>query len=212
RPQGPAQRGPARRQRVRRPGPRRGHHPVRPCNGRRHPALRLPTTHDAARLAGSRRSRRPRPMTTQPLPETVPDWPKITATVRADATGSLTINGTEHPCQAATVEELRIGMIARCVTLAARLRRPVRVTAQDCEPTWTVAVPPAGIVQLVDEHGTIPAAGTLTVQNGRCRSCHRPQPVTATTCHSCGTSEPHRVETEPADGEAMPRDVSSDTP
>lgn len=151
-------------------------------------------------------------MTTQPLPETVPDWPKITATVRADATGSLTINGTEHPCQAATVEELRIGMIARCVTLAARLRRPVRVTAQDCEQKWTVAVRLEGIVQLVDEHGTIPAAGTLTVQNGRCRSCHRPQPVTATTCHSCGTSEPHRVETEPADGEAMPRDVSSDTP
>lgn len=138
-------------------------------------------------------------MTTQPLPETVPDWPKITATVRADATGSLTINGTEHPCQAATVEELRIGMIARCAGIAARLRRPVRVTAQDCEQTWTVAVRPEGIVQLVDENGTIPPAGTLTVQNGRCRSCHRPQPVTATTCHSCGTSEPHRVEVDPPD-------------
>ena len=60
---------------------------------------------------------------TQALPnaERVADWPRINATVRADGTGTITINGTGRTCAAADVNELRTGMIARCVAIANRL-------------------------------------------------------------------------------------------
>mgnify|MGYP001739889580 CR=1 FL=1 len=49
---------------------------------------------------------------TLPDSERVADWPRITATLRADGTGSLTVNGTERPCTAANADELRTGLIA----------------------------------------------------------------------------------------------------
>lgn len=141
---------------------------------------------------------------TRPQPERVADWPRITASVRPDGTGSLTINGTEHPCRAASVEELRTGIIARCAAIAVRLHRPVRVAVTDDLSTWTLAVRPEGIVQLLDESGVIPSAAGLSIPHGYCRRCRRIQPVTATQCLQCGITEPHRVETGPLDVEAAP--------
>jgi hypothetical protein len=129
--------------------------------------------------------------------ERVADWPRITATVRPDGTGSLTINGTERACQAASVNELRTGMTARCAAIAMRLRRPVRLIVTDDTSTWNLAIRPEGIVQLIDDAGTIPPADGLSIQEGRCRRCQRLQPVTVAYCAQCGLREPHRPEVDP---------------
>lgn len=139
----------------------------------------------------------------------VPAWPRIAATVRPDGTGTLTINGTERPCAAAGIDELRTGMIARSVAIAARLRRPVRLTVTDALQAWAFAVRPEGIVQLLDAAGTIPPATGLTAHEGRCRRCRRLQPVTAATCVQCGLSEPHRVEADPVPAEAVVPDADA---
>ncbi len=141
--------------------------------------------------------------------ERVADWPRISATVRADGTGTITINGTGRTCAAAGVNELRTGMIARCVAIANRLHRPVRVTVTDVAQTWTLAVRPEGIVQAVSDAGLIPPADGLSVHEGRCRRCRRLQAVTSTTCPQCGVDEPHRVEADPIAAEAIVPDASA---
>ena len=134
-----------------------------------------------------------------PVPERVVTWPRITATVDADGTGTLIINGIAHRCASDSIESLRTGMVARCVTIAAALRRPVRLTVTEAGQSWPLAVRPEGIVQLVSDAGTIPPAAGLAVDEGRCRTCGRLQPVTAAACAQCGTRGPHRVEVDPLD-------------
>ena len=134
---------------------------------------------------------------TLPDSERVVDWPRITATLRADGTGSLTVNGTERPCTAANADELRTGMIAHVALIAARLRRPVRLVVTEDADTWTLAVRPEGIVQLVDKDGMIPPADGLSVHQRPCRACRHVQPVTATSCSQCGIERPHSVEAGP---------------
>lgn len=150
-------------------------------------------------------------------PERIADWPRITATLHgpgqrivhgfAVQLGSLTINGTERACEAESVDALRTGMIARCVAIAIRLRRPVRLTVSDGPQTMNLAVRPEGIVQLVSDAGMIPPAQGLSVHEGRCRVCRRLQPVTEAVCVQCGTPEPHRVEVEPLDVHAVVPDA-----
>lgn len=137
--------------------------------------------------------------------ETVAAWPRVSATVRPDGTGTITVNGTERPCSATSVDDLRTGMIARCVTLARRLGRPVRLTVTDAASTWHLAVRAEGVVQLIDAAGTIPPATGLAPHEGRCRRCWRLQQVTETTCVRCGVDEPHRVEADPVHaGDVVP--------
>ena len=99
-------------------------------------------------------------------------------------------------------------MIARCVAIAVRLRRPVRLTVSDGPQTWNLAVRPEGIVQLVDDAGMIPPAQGLSVHEGRCRICRRLQAVTERVCVQCHTPEPHRVEVEPIDVQAVIPDAA----
>ncbi|WP_102510718.1 FHA domain-containing protein [Sanguibacter massiliensis] len=129
--------------------------------------------------------------------EHVAAWPRISATVRPDGTGTMTINGTERPCAAQSVDELRTGIIARCVTLARRLHRPVRLTVDDGTVSWVLAVRASGVVQLVDDAGAIAAAADLVPHEGRCRACRHLEPVTTPACSQCGLDEPHRVESDP---------------
>ncbi len=140
--------------------------------------------------------------------ERVAAWPRVSATVRPDGTGTITVNGTGRPCAAESVDELRTGMIARCATLARRLRRPVRLTVTDGAATWALAVRAEGIVQLVDDAGTIAPADGLAPHEGRCRACRRLQPVTAAACVQCGIDEPHRVEANPVDVHAVVPDAA----
>ncbi|MFC5931520.1 FHA domain-containing protein [Cryobacterium melibiosiphilum] len=132
-----------------------------------------------------------------PGPQRVADWPKITAKLNLDGSGTITVNGSERPCAAASVEELRTGITARCVAIATGIRRPVRLTVTEPSGTWQLAVRPEGVVQLLDDAGMIPPADGLTVDEGRCRHCRRLQSVTETRCAQCGIAEPHRVELAP---------------
>lgn len=141
--------------------------------------------------------------------ERIAVWPRVSACVRSDGTGTITINGTERPCRAPSVDELRTGMIARCVSLAVRLSRPVRLTVTDGAATWNLAVRPEGIVQLVDDAGMIAPADGLSVHEGRCRVCRRLQGVTSTCCPQCGTDEPHRVEANPVDAHDVVPDAEA---
>jgi hypothetical protein len=143
-----------------------------------------------------------------PGPQRVADWPRVAATLNLDGSGTITVNGSERPCAAASVEELRTGVTARCVAIATSVRRPVRLTVTEPSGTWQLAVRPEGVVQLLDDAGTIPPADGLTVDEGRCRQCRRLQPVTETRCVQCGIVEPHRVELAPlAEPEREPIDV-----
>ena len=150
--------------------------------------------------------------------ERVADWPRITAAlhgaghkiVRGGSVqlGSLTINGTERACEASSVDELRTGMIARCVAIAVRLHRPVRLTVNDGAQTMNLAVRPEGLVQLIDLAGMIPPAHDLSVHEGRCRICRRLQAVTEPVCVQCHTPEPHRVEVDPIDVQGVVPDAA----
>lgn len=159
--------------------------------------------------------------TTSRQPDRVAEWPRLAASIDGVSgrilhgsqtyIGSITINGTQHPCEAPSSDELRTGMIARAVAIAIRLRRPVRLTVQDNGRAWVLGIRPEGIVQLVDDNGTIPSPDGLAVQEGRCRVCRRLQPVTEPVCIQCGTPEPHRVETEPLDA-PQPTPVAIEIP
>lgn len=139
-------------------------------------------------------------MTTEDLPgETVAAWPRLSAVVRPDGSGSITVNGTERPCVAASLEELRTGVIARATSFAMRLGRPVRLTVVDGPSSWNLGVRPQGIVQLLGEDGTLPAAEGLAPHEGRCRGCRRLNAVHLAVCEQCGLEEPLRVEAEPVD-------------
>lgn len=126
--------------------------------------------------------------------ELVPSWPRVSASVRPDGTGTLTINGTERPVAAGDVMHLRSGVIARAAALAARLRRPVRLTVTEDPATWTLAVRPSGVVQLLTSEDTLPSVAGLHPHHGPCRECGEEQPVTAGTCPACGVQDPHRVD------------------
>lgn len=118
-------------------------------------------------------------------------WPRITAAIDDETTGTLVINGIVHPCWAESVDVLRTGMIARCTATAMSLGRPVRVDVTEGGQSWTLAVRPEGIVQEVDSDGTIiPSDGFLSVVEGPCRRCRQINPVTATQCVRCGVEEP----------------------
>ncbi len=136
---------------------------------------------------------------TQPITglHRVPDWPRLAATVARDGTGTLTINGVNRACAAESVDALRTGIVARSVTIAAQLRRPIRLDVTEGDQTHSLAVRPEGYVQLVGADGMIPSSDGLTVDEGRCRICRRLQPVTSTTCVQCGADEPLNVEVAP---------------
>jgi hypothetical protein len=145
----------------------------------------------------SRSSARPIAPAAAPGAERVVDWPRITAVVRPDATGALTINGTERACSAGSVDALRKGISARCVSLALTLGRPVPMSVTEDGQTWALVVRPEGIVQMRNANGTVDPPTGLLVDESRCRACRHLELITVTTCTQCQVPEPHRVETTP---------------
>lgn len=155
---------------------------------------------------------------TQPVPglTRVPTWPRLVAELHGDNTGTLTVNGAGRACTAESVAALRTGLIARAVSYAVQLRRPVRLDVTEAAASYQLAVRPEGYVQLIDAEGIIPAADGLSVDEGRCRHCRRLQPVTSTTCIQCHIEEPLRVEVaphgEPIDAPPVPVDAPEELP
>ncbi|MET2012967.1 FHA domain-containing protein [Microbacterium chocolatum] len=127
----------------------------------------------------------------------VQSWPRLSAELNDDGTGTLTVNGVTRACAAESVSALRTGMVARAVSYAVRLRRPVRLDVTEGEDSYPLAVRPEGYVQLVDARGFIPPAVGLSIDEGRCRHCRRLQSVSSRSCVQCGIQEPLRVEVPP---------------
>lgn len=170
-------------------------------------------------MARCRRSGRAEHMkATQPVPglTRVPTWPRLAAELHGDNTGTLTVNGAGRACAAESVAALRTGLIARAVSYAVQLRRPVRLDVTEAAASYQLAVRPEGYVQLIDAEGIIPAADGLSVDEGRCRHCRRLLPVTSTTCIQCHIEEPLRVEVvpqgEPIDAPPIPVDAPEELP
>lgn len=151
-----------------------------------------------------------------PGPTRVPTWPRLAAELHGDNTATLTVNGTSRACAAESIAALRTGLIARAVSYAVRLRRPVCLDVTEAAEGYQLAVRPEGYVQLIDAEGVIPAADGLSIDEGRCRHCRRLQPVTSTTCSQCHIDEPLQVEVpthgEPIDAPQIPVDAPEDLP
>src|SRR5688500_13378188 len=83
--------------------------------------------------------------------------PHITALVRADGTGEVSVNGTAFPVFADDIEGIRAAIIDRVAQEAAELDRPVRVATTDLDGVYPLVVSPDGAV---DSDGpVIPLAG-----------------------------------------------------
>lgn len=86
-----------------------------------------------------------------PEVEAVPDWPVVTAVVRADGTAEVTVDGTCHPVAAGTVAEARTAVLAHVSEqTAGPLGRPVRVATTDPEGSWQLIVHPDGQVDAAE--------------------------------------------------------------
>lgn len=75
---------------------------------------------------------------------TVPTWPRITAAIRPDGSGEVTINGTSRPIETTDVEEARAKILVTVTELAQKVRRPVRVVATGPDGRYFLIVHPDG--------------------------------------------------------------------
>src|SRR3954449_106288 len=100
-------------------------------------------------------------MASPSLEPAVPAWPLADATVHADGSARLTINGAERPLSASDPETARAELV-RLVRdeLAAELGRPVRLRTTDPDGTeGLVAVAPDGsVTELTSRSRPRPAA------------------------------------------------------
>ncbi|MET1051508.1 MAG: hypothetical protein ABWX65_02605, partial [Mycetocola sp.] len=84
--------------------------------------------------------------------------PHITALVRADGTGSVTVDGESNEVTADDIEGVRGAIIARVAEIAAAHDRPVRVATTDLDGIYPLIVHPGGAV---DADGPMIPADTL---------------------------------------------------
>lgn len=130
----------------------------------------------------------------------VPAYPRLDATLRADATGELTLNGTSRQLVAPTVEQLRAGITTRCASTAATVRRPVRLHVTDVEGTYDLAVHPDSLVQELSTDGTVEDLDPNEpryVGEAPCRVCTHAVPLNLTRCPNCGAADPLDVVAAP---------------
>ncbi|MEE6289289.1 AAA family ATPase [Georgenia sp. MJ173] len=79
--------------------------------------------------------------------KTVTSWPRIQAVTREDGTGEVIINGTSRPIETTHAEDARAAIVAVITETAAKVNRPVRVTASGPDGTWPLIVHPDGTVE-----------------------------------------------------------------
>ena len=134
------------------------------------------------------------------MPTFIPAQPRLSAIVRADASGELTISGTSRPLVAADVARIRAGIIARCAAIGRQLGRPVRLTVVDVDGTYQLGIHPDAFVQILNADGTVDDTPdpARVVGDSPCRHCGKPQSLRNNYCTLCGTKAPHDVEAAPA--------------
>ena len=94
---------------------------------------------------------------TGPAAPTVARWPKFSATLDADGTGVLTIDGRDHPLDAAHIDAARAAVLERVTKTAVELERPVRLTTTDPDGEWELAIGPDGSVRELAAQPAAPA-------------------------------------------------------
>jgi MinD-like ATPase involved in chromosome partitioning or flagellar assembly len=120
----------------------------------------------------------------------VPTFPKIEATVAADATGTVAINGVSRPVSGADDQAVREEILAVVTATANDMGRPVRLTTHDALGEQQLAVHPDGRVEaltgldasaafltptpLVAENNTHPPSGGVSNVTQSADTAQRP--------------------------------------
>jgi MinD-like ATPase involved in chromosome partitioning or flagellar assembly len=94
----------------------------------------------------------------------VPTFPKIEATVAADATGTVAINGVSQPVSGADDQAVREEILAVVTATANDMGRPVRLTTRDALGEQQLAVHPDGHVEALTDLNASAAVVTPTPQ------------------------------------------------
>jgi MinD-like ATPase involved in chromosome partitioning or flagellar assembly len=81
------------------------------------------------------------------MTQDVPSTPVVTAIVRSDATGELTVDGTTQELRAADSAQVSEDILSRVATIAGELGHPVRLTTVDDQGSWPLIVHPDGNVE-----------------------------------------------------------------
>lgn len=142
------------------------------------------------------------------MPTFIPAQPRLSAIVRADASGELTISGTSRALIAADTARIRAGIIARCAAIGRQVGRPVRLTVADVDATYQLGIHPDAFVQILNPDGTVdnaPESAQRIVGDSPCRQCGKPQSLRNNYCTHCGVKSPHDIEAAPASLSAASR-------
>jgi hypothetical protein len=142
------------------------------------------------------------------MPTFIPAQPRLSAIVRADASGELTISGTSRALIAADVMRIRAGIIARCAAIGRQVCRPVRLSVVDVDGAYQLGIHPDAFVQILNADGTVddtPDGAPRVIGDSPCRHCGKLQSLRNNYCTLCGTKAPHDVEAAPASLNSGPR-------
>ncbi|PYF96378.1 MinD-like ATPase involved in chromosome partitioning or flagellar assembly [Georgenia satyanarayanai] len=113
-------------------------------------------------------------MTTKP----VAAWPRIHATTREDGSGEVIINGTARPIETSRPEDARAAIVELVTETAAKVDRPVRLTATGPDGTWPLIVHPDGTVEADEDTEQAPPRRTRRRQATTAPDPTRAQPAT----------------------------------
>ena len=94
--------------------------------------------------------------------ETVPTFPRIEATVAADATGTVAINGVMQSLSAADEQSVRAEILTLVTATANDMGRPVRLNTRDPLGEQQLAVYPDGHVEALSDLDASAALDTAT--------------------------------------------------
>lgn len=99
--------------------------------------------------------------------DAIPRWPMITATLRPDGSGSLTIDGRTQNLGANDIAAARTTVLERVTATAVTVGRPVRLLSTDPAGDWQLAVHPDGHVDALDEGAVTADAATSGLARSR---------------------------------------------
>lgn len=115
---------------------------------------------------------------------TEPSWPKVTAITNADGSGDVTVGGTHHPLNEATLDAARATAVHIIADAAAGLGRPLQATTIDPDGTWPLIIHTDGTVT---EDPARPAQPAATPARKRpAQETSDPQPATQDTAGGAG--------------------------
>lgn len=110
------------------------------------------------------------------MTETVPNFPRIEATVAADATGTVAINGVIQSLSGADEQTVRAEILTLVTATANDMGRPVRLNTRDQLGEQQLAVYPDGHVEALSDLDASAALVTATPAADQQASVPKPKP------------------------------------